>query len=127
MTKRLYDAKLYANCIVKKKLAMRSGETDIAELIDDEVIRKETERLGRLTGHIGNMDCDLFLVDGVPYILELNARFGGGYPFSHMAGCDLPAAILRWVKGENVPREMLNAKTGARYYKELIITQERDF
>ncbi|MBO5908521.1 MAG: ATP-grasp domain-containing protein, partial [Clostridia bacterium] len=72
------------NAIVKKKIAMRAGETDIAETVNEPFIKAECERLGRLTKHIGNMDCDVFLVDGKPYILEMNARFGGGYPFSHM-------------------------------------------
>ena len=112
----------YCNSIVKKKVAMRAGETDIAEMVEVPAIRKETERLGRLTGHIGNMDCDVFLVDDVPYILEMNARFGGGYPFSHVNGCNLPQAIVNWVKGEPVPKEMLEAETGHKGYKELYIT-----
>jgi carbamoyl-phosphate synthase large subunit len=69
------------------------------------------------------MDCDFFLVDGVPYVLEMNARFGGGYPFSHMGGCDLPRAIVQWAKGESVPDEMLTAQTGFKAYKELGITK----
>ena len=112
----------YQNSIVKKKIAMRAGETDIAELMDVPEIRKETERLGKLTGHIGNMDCDVFLVDGKPYILEMNARFGGGYPFSHMGGCNLPQAIVNWSQALTVPAEMLQAKMGLRGYKELVIT-----
>ena len=110
------------NVIVRKKVAMRSGETDIAELVEEPVIRAELERLGRLTGHIGNMDCDVFLVEGKPYILELNARFGGGYPFSHMGGCDLPQAIINWAQGKEVPQDMLCAKLGGRAFKELVIT-----
>lgn len=113
----------FKNSIVKKKVAMRSGETDIAELSDEPVIAKETERLGRLTRHIGNMDCDVFLVDGKPYILEMNARFGGGYPFSQMGGCNLPKAIVSWAKGEDVSDDILKAKTGIRGYKELFITK----
>lgn len=110
------------NVIVKKKLAMRAGETDIAELVDDPAISAEAERLGRLTRHIGNMDCDIFLVDGKPYVLELNARFGGGYPFSHMGGCDLPGAIVAWCQGDAVDKKSLNAVTGMIGYKELVIT-----
>lgn len=113
----------YCNSILKRKIAMRAGETDIAELVEDETIRKETERLGKLTGHIANMDCDIFIVDGKPYVLEMNARFGGGYPFSHENGCNLPQAIVNWVNNEEVPEEMLEAEVGHRGYKELFITK----
>lgn len=112
----------FRNVIVKKKIAMRAGETDIAQLTDEPAITAELARLGKLTGHIGNMDCDAFLVDGKPYILEMNARFGGGYPFSHIGGCKLPAALVEWHKGNDVPNDWLTAKTGPVAYKELILT-----
>lgn len=113
----------YQNSIVKKKIAMRAGETDIAELVNEPNIKSEVERLGKLTHHIANMDCDVFLVDGKPYILEMNARFGGGYPFSHMGGCDLPRAIVEWSKGNIVVPEVLMSKTGIVIYKELVMTE----
>ncbi len=114
------------NVVIKKKIAMRAGETDIAELVCQPEIFAEAARLGENLGHIGNMDCDIFLVDGKPYILEMNARFGGGYPFSHMGGCDLPRAILKWASGEVVPPSLLRAKTGAVGYKELSVTQAKE-
>ena len=49
---------------------------------------------------------DVFVVDKVPYVLELNARFGGGYPFSHFAGVDLPKAIVKWIDGEDASEEL---------------------
>lgn len=110
------------NVIVKKKIAMRAGETDIAEIVDVPAIAAEARRLAAATGHIANMDTDWFLVNGVPYVLEMNARFGGGYPFSHMGGCDLPRAIVQWCSGETVSDEMLQAKTGIRGFKELYLT-----
>ena len=109
--------------VVRRKLAMRAGETDIAEVIDHPGINAICQRLGRLTGHIGNLDCDLFVCGERICILEMNARFGGGYPFSHMAGCDLPGAIVRWAKGLDVPEDMLLAQTGVLGYKELITTR----
>ena len=113
----------YCNSIIKKKIAMRAGETDIAELVDEPAIWEETMRLGELTKHVGNMDCDIFLVDGKPYILEMNARFGGGYPFSHMGGCNLPQAIVHWTEDKAVLPQLLQAEVGCRGYKELVITR----
>lgn len=111
------------NVIVRKKLAMRSGETDIAELVDVPSIKSVLEKLGETTKHIANMDCDVFLVDGVPYILEMNARFGGGYPFSHMGGCNLPKAIVEWIEGNAVDKQMLSSQKGIIGFKEIVITQ----
>lgn len=111
------------NVIVKKKLAMRSGETDIAELVDEPVIKETLIRLGHITKHIANMDCDVFEVDGIPYILEMNARFGGGYPFSYMGGCNLPKAIVEWVKGNVVEKDVLSAKMGIIGFKEIYVTE----
>ncbi len=111
------------NVIVRKKIAMRSGETDIAELVDEPVIKAELTKLGNVTGHIANMDCDIFMVNGVPYILEMNARFGGGYPFSHMGGCNLPLAIVKWAKGENVDDKIISSDVNIKGFKEIYITK----
>lgn len=111
------------NIIVRKKIAMRSGETDIAELVDEPRIKEVLLQLGGITNHVANMDCDVFLVNGVPYVLEMNARFGGGYPFSHMGGCNLPKAIVDWVQGKCVDKNIISAKTGITGYKEIYITE----
>lgn len=112
----------FQNAIVKKKIAMRAGETDIGETVDEPVLWETAARLGKLTKHIANMDCDFFLVDGKPYVLEMNARFGGGYPFSHTAGCDLPRAIVQWCEGKRVSTNLLQAKSSVRTFKELGLT-----
>ena len=108
---------------VRKKVAMRAGETDIAELVDEPLISEELQKLGKLTRHIGNMDVDVFMVDGQLYVLELNARFGGGYPFSHMGGCNLPKALIDWVQNKEPHTDCLEQKTGKKLFKELTITE----
>ena len=40
-------------------------------------------------------------------VLELNPRFGGGYPFSYEAGVNMPKAIIEWVKGNDVDPSIL--------------------
>lgn len=113
----------FINAIIKKKIAMRAGETDIAETVDEPVLMEYASKLGELTGHVANLDCDMYLVGGKPYILEMNARFGGGYPFSHTAGCNLPKAIVDWCKGKKVDKSMLSARTGVKAFKELYLTK----
>jgi carbamoyl-phosphate synthase large subunit len=97
----------YVTTFVKQKLAMRAGETDRAMTIDDDQLQKLGETLGRYLGHIGNLDCDVFVSDGQPYVLEMNPRFGGGYPFSHLAGANLPAALVAWAAGQQPDRRWL--------------------
>ncbi len=115
----------YVNTIIKKKIAMRAGETDIAETVNIPSIKQIAEQIAEISRHIGNLDMDVFLTkDGVPMVMELNARFGGGYPFSHAAGCNLPLAILKWSNGESVDKKLLEAKLGVRAFKELVIVEK---
>ncbi len=115
----------FVHANIKKKLAMRSGETDIAETVEDEQIFCIAEKIAGLSRHIGNVDMDVFVVGEKRYVLEMNARFGGGYPFSHVAGCNLPKAIVLWLKGETAGSDVVTAKPGIRTYKEITMTVEK--
>lgn len=110
----------YQTTIIKKKLAMRSGETDMAETVNHSELKMLGETLGRNMGHMGNLDVDVFDVDGKLYVLEMNARFGGGYPFSHLAGVDLPEAIIQWKLGNPLDSELLVPRIGVTGFKELV-------
>lgn len=112
------DAK-YQTTIVKLKYAMRSGETDCAVTMDDPHLKEIGCRLSGLMKHVGNLDVDVFLSDNKYYILEMNARFGGGYPFSHMAGVNLPKAIIAWLRKEHVDSSVLEECVGVRAQKDI--------
>lgn len=109
----------YINTSVKMKYAMRSGETDSAVTIDDPQLKRMGERLSSLSQHPGNLDVDVFMVGNDPYILEMNPRFGGGYPFSHVAGANLPLAIVKWLKGQKVDKKLLQPKIGVKAQKDI--------
>lgn len=83
----------------KEKLGMRSGETDKAKSIIDERFETLGKKISQGLKHIGNVDSDVFIVDDKLYLLEINPRFGGGYPFSHEAGINLAAIYIEWLKG----------------------------
>lgn len=114
---------VYQNTIVKVKHAMRSGETDCAEVVDNSLLKETGKSLSNKLGHVGNLDVDVFLVDEKPYILEMNARFGGGYPFSHIAGVNLPKAIMQWVSDEEVSIDIFKEEFGVIAHKDLSIVQ----
>lgn len=116
----------YCNTIVKKKLGMRSGETDCAITIRHEILSLLGQKLASITKHPGNIDADVFLDGDEAYVLELNPRFGGGYPFSHRAGVNLPEAIVSWCLEINVPKNTLDYNEGVLSMKGIEMIDRHD-
>src|SRR5690606_11671558 len=108
----------YLACVPKRKVAMRAGETDIAEVSTNEELVSFGSLISSITTHVANMDVDFFIKDGVKYILEFNCRFGGQYPFSHIAGVDFPRAIVSMLYGET-PYEQCFYYENCRGFKDL--------
>lgn len=111
---------LDANHVVtfaKRKLSMRAGETDRAVTVDDEELVEIGDMVGKTLGHVGNLDCDVIVEEGILYVLEMNPRFGGGYPFSHIAGANIPAALLAWASGKKAKQEWLRVRPNVRASK----------
>lgn len=109
--------------VVKQKLAMRAGETDRAITVENSRVASTAERVAACLRHRGNLDIDIMLdCDGVPRVLELNARFGGGYPFSHLAGVDFPRALIELAQGRQPASYLLRASIGVRGMKHIVPT-----
>lgn len=90
----------YMNTVVKRKIASRAGETDIAITVNSPELSTLGELIANNLGHVANLDIDLILSNKVPYVIDMNPRIGGGYPFSHLAGVNLPDAIISWLNNE---------------------------
>jgi carbamoyl-phosphate synthase large subunit len=57
-------------------------------------------------------------------VLEMNPRFGGGYPFSQIAGANLPAALIAWANGERVDTRWFEIEpnvTASKYDRLVVI------
>lgn len=103
---------------VKQKLAMRAGETDKAITVDSAELREIGCKIGTALKHIGNLDVDIMQnANGDYCVLELNPRFGGGFPFSYEAGVNLPKALIKWIKGEQVDKGILLPEYGRMFSK----------
>jgi len=105
--------------VVKRKGAMRAGETDESVTVTVPELVKLGEELSRLLGHRGNLDVDVLKEGETYYVLEMNARFGGGYPFSHAAGLHLPYALVMWALGREPEEGCLEARAGIRAWKDI--------
>jgi carbamoyl-phosphate synthase large subunit len=102
----------YVTTFARCKLAMRAGETDRAVTVEGHEFDRVGAMIGQRLGHVGNLDCDVFLAEDRLYALELNPRFGGGYPFCHIAGANLPAALIAWASGEAPDPPWLRVRPG---------------
>lgn len=88
---------------VKEKFHMRAGETDkavsVIEPAVDELVSDFVRRL-QLTGPL---DMDIIERDNRRYIIDVNCRFGGGYPLAYACGENFPSYIIQNIMGESNP------------------------
>lgn len=86
----------------KKKIKMRAGETDKAISIYDRKIIEVAQSLSNKLGFYGPADIDMFKRDDTYLIMEINPRFGGGYPLSHALGAKFPEKITSLINKEKL-------------------------
>lgn len=84
----------------KKKLLMRAGETDKAVSFKDEKLYDLIAKFAAESGYRGQIDIDIFDIEGEYYISEVNPRFGGGYPHAYECGVDHMKLICENLAGK---------------------------
>ncbi|MDP5232010.1 MAG: ATP-grasp domain-containing protein [Cellulophaga sp.] len=107
----------YIGSFAREKLSMRSGETDKAKSVIKPELEEVGEKISKNLKHIGNLDIDVFVNDLGVYVLELNPRFGGGYPFSHQAGINTAAIYIEWIKGNTSISKFINYRENIAFSK----------
>lgn len=108
----------------KKKLKMRAGETDKAVSFKDDKLFDLIKKFVSEAGYRGQIDIDIFDINGEYYISEVNPRFGGGYPHAYECGADHMKLIVNNLEGnknESVVGENYNAGTYMMKYNEIMI------
>mgnify|MGYP004512847061 FL=1 len=84
----------------KKKIKMRAGETDKAVSFKDEKLFELIKEFVIRAGYRGQIDIDIFDINGEYYISEVNPRFGGGYPHAYESGSDHMSLIVNNLEGK---------------------------
>jgi len=112
----------YVSCCIKKKLLMRAGETDKCEVVDNSKIEKFSIKISKTLKHVGNLDCDIIMNGDKINLIDLNPRFGGGYPFTHLSGLKYVSALIKMYKGKKYqlikkPKKIIGMKSiSLQYY-----------
>ncbi|MDO5373669.1 MAG: ATP-grasp domain-containing protein [Corynebacterium glutamicum] len=101
----------FETVLVRRKISMRNGETDRAISVSSEPFFELGRTLSKVIPHPGSIDIDI-IVDGSgdAYLIDVNPRLGGGYPFSHLASANLPAAYVAWTLGRQPEKQWLQSE-----------------
>lgn len=131
-----YGADVYIDMIsgkctslfVKKKIKMRAGETDKSVSYKDGKLFELIRNFVETCGFRGMIDIDIFEIDGVYYISEVNPRFGGGYPHAYACGADHMTLIRNNLMGVENPVQIGGYATGKvmMKYNEIMLTDIKD-
>ena len=93
-------------CIVpRERIEIRAGEINKGRTAKNEILTFLKEKLGYIDGCVGCICVQLFFHPETKDMvgIEINPRFGGGYPLSYMAGGNFPELLIReYFLGEDV-------------------------
>ncbi|MCI6655873.1 MAG: ATP-grasp domain-containing protein [Clostridium sp.] len=132
-----YGVDAYIDCVngevvsifVKEKLRMRAGETEKSISVKNEMIFSLIKNLLQVIKFKGAIDIDVLEDEGNYYILEINPRFGGGYPHAYESGVNFVKYLSKNAnKLSNIP-EIQNYKEGTillKYTEALLFNNEED-
>jgi carbamoyl-phosphate synthase large subunit len=83
-----YGKQHHLKCVVpRKRLEVRDGEVSKGLTVKNELVPYITSHLDYIVGAVGCLTTQFFKhkLDGSIYGIEINARFGGGFPLTYLA------------------------------------------
>ncbi|WP_405099312.1 ATP-grasp domain-containing protein [Oceanobacillus sp. FSL H7-0719] len=101
----------YLTSFARKQLGMRGGDIDRCITVNFPELTHIAEQMGKGFGHAGYMNTDVYFNGTDYYVIDINPRFGGGYAFTHLAGADIPAAIVALTANKVVQEDWLQQKS----------------
>lgn len=101
-----YDKSGKLKCVVpRKRLVVRSGEVNKGLTVRNKLIDYIIENLNHIEGARGCLTMQFFYneVDHRIVGIEINPRFGGGFPLTYLAGANFPSWLIKeYLKDEKI-------------------------
>lgn len=102
-----YDKNNELKCVVpRKRIFVRSGEINKGVTQKNEIKTFVKSKLSKIEGAIGCLTMQFFFNPITKRIIgiEINPRFGGGYPLSYLAGANFPQWLIKeYLLHEDIP------------------------
>jgi carbamoyl-phosphate synthase large subunit len=93
-----FDKSHQVKCIVpRKRILVRAGEINKGITAKNAIVPFLKEKLGFIEGAVGCLTVQVFLnnTTGRIIAIEINPRFGGGFPLSYRAGANYPLWLIQ--------------------------------
>jgi len=115
--------------VPRERIEVRAGEINKGYTRKNFLMNFLKERMNYLPGVVGCICIQLFYreLDNEVIGIEINPRFGGGYPLSYYAQADFPSYIIKeYLLRENIEYsdEWLNNTLMLRYDDEIIVYEQ---
>ncbi|NAS12357.1 ATP-grasp domain-containing protein [Poritiphilus flavus] len=83
--------------VPRKRIEVRDGEVNKGVTCKDDLVPYIREHMAEIEGAVGCLTTQFFKHKSEPriYGIEINPRFGGGYPLSYLAGANFPKWIIQ--------------------------------
>ncbi len=91
--------------VPRERIEIRAGEINKGRTAKNAIVPYLKERLARIDGCVGCICMQLFFhPDNHDIVgIEVNPRFGGGYPLTYMSGANYPELLIReYLLGETI-------------------------
>tara|TARA_B100000886_G_scaffold340538_1_gene310982 strand:- start:50 stop:1045 length:996 start_codon:yes stop_codon:yes gene_type:complete len=107
--------------LLKEKIFISSGETQVCKVSSNN-ISILSKKISKLISHNFLVDIDLIKKGKKFYIIDINPRIGGGYPFTHFAGCDMFKYLISQIYNKKY-RLKFNINTKNIFVKNIQVTK----
>lgn len=102
-----YDRHNNLKCLVpRKRISVRAGEISKGVTRKNELIDFIKSKLNKIEGAVGCLTMQFFFNPKTKHIvgIEINPRFGGGYPLSYLAGANYPRYLIEeYILNKEIP------------------------
>lgn len=115
--------------VPRERIEIRAGEINKGYTRKNYLINFLRDRIGNIEGVVGCICIQLFYCEVSQDVvgIEINPRFGGGYPLSYYAKANFPAFVINeYLKNESIDysEDWLDNTLMLRYDSEVIVFQE---